>query len=460
MQGGYAVDGVAAHDGQVGHAHLAVVALLDQGHLLHAGQVVRPAQGDLLEEAGVDLVDDLQMARQHLLHQAHRPALQGLRQQGMVGVAEGAGGDVPGLLPRQIRLVHEVAHQLGHRHGGMGVVELDGVLLGKGVPVRVVLAVAADDVAHRAGDQEVLLDEAQLLARVGGVGGIEHLGDGLRPVLLLHRLHVFALVEHIQAEALGGARAPQAQHVDRVHPEADDRHVVGHAFQHLPVHPDRLLAAAHGGHVLDAAIDQHGHGVLGAHHLPRVAELQPVVRALLLPAVLELLAEQAVLVAEAVAVAGILHGGQRIEEAGGQAAQAAVAQAGVRLLAQQSVEVDLQVLQGGPGGLGDAQGGDVVLQQAAQQELHGDVVEALDVVVHIGALGGDHAVHGQLAHGQGEADLLVVIGGAAPVFATGVGQVVDHTLADGAGGYFPIHGLRRLCRCCHIRFLAAGRHLR
>ncbi len=49
--------------------------------------------------AGVDLVDDLQMSGQYFLEHGHGPPLQGLRQQGVVGVGKGLGAHVPGLFP-------------------------------------------------------------------------------------------------------------------------------------------------------------------------------------------------------------------------------------------------------------------------------------------------------------------------------------------------------------------------
>ncbi len=78
---------------------------------------------------------------------------------------------------------------------------------------------------------------------------------------------------------------------------------------------------------------------LGPDDLPRVGSTQPVVGVLDLPAVGDLLAEHAVLVAQAVADRGDLQRRQRVDEAGGQPAQAAVAQAGVGLLFGQLVPV-------------------------------------------------------------------------------------------------------------------------
>ena len=81
-------------------------------------------------------------------------------------------------------------------------------------------------------------------------------------------------------------------------------------------------------------------GVLLASQLDRVGNVglfgpavvgQPGVGQLVLHAIREGLVEQAKVVTQAHAVAGQVEGGQRIQEAGGQAAQTAVAKARLRL---------------------------------------------------------------------------------------------------------------------------------
>ena len=77
-----------------------------------------------------------------------------------------------------------------------------------------------------------------------------------------------------------------------------------------------------------------------ARDLPRILPAQPVVGPLVLPAVLDRLREDAVLVAEPVAHRGQLQGGHRVEEAGRQAPEPAVAEPGVRLLLEQREPVE------------------------------------------------------------------------------------------------------------------------
>ena len=75
----------------------------------------------------------------------------------------------------------------------------------------------------------------------------------------------------------------------------------------------------------------HFDGFLRPHDFPRIGTAQPVVGLLHLVAVLDLLPKHAVLIAQPVAHGGNLQGGQRIDEARRQAAEAAIAETGVRL---------------------------------------------------------------------------------------------------------------------------------
>ena len=85
---GHAIHRVAADDGQMRHPHHLHPALFDEREgLLHRG-VPGPLRFHLLEEALVDLEDDLKVAGKDLLKQADAPFLQRLGQQRMIGVGK------------------------------------------------------------------------------------------------------------------------------------------------------------------------------------------------------------------------------------------------------------------------------------------------------------------------------------------------------------------------------------
>ena len=192
----------------------------------------------------------------------------------------------------------------------------------------------ADHVLERAGDEEILLRQPQSLARLGLVVRIEHLGDGFRYDLLVHRAVVIADVERFEIEGFGGLRLPQAQQVRGRHPIAGHGSVVGDAFDDLLRNPAHPIAALFVIIALGAPAELHIEGDFRTDDLPGVAEAQPLVRQLDLPAVANRLIEDAELVADAVADRRNIERRQRVHVTSGQAAEPAVAQARLFFLLQ------------------------------------------------------------------------------------------------------------------------------
>ncbi len=94
----------------------------------------------------------------------------------------------------------------------------------------------------RAGDQEILLHQAQFLAAHHRVGGIQHARDIFRLDLLLDRTNVIAAIEDLDVEVFRGARGEQPQPVHGLAEIADDRHVGGYADDDLLIQPNLLQA--------------------------------------------------------------------------------------------------------------------------------------------------------------------------------------------------------------------------
>ena len=79
MQGRHTVDVVGGHGCQVGHAHRLAALLVDNRNLAQNLLITWVFQAHLLQEAAVDLVDQLQMAGQQGAEQLEPPLLQGFR---------------------------------------------------------------------------------------------------------------------------------------------------------------------------------------------------------------------------------------------------------------------------------------------------------------------------------------------------------------------------------------------
>ena len=190
--------------------------------------VIRP---DVVQEPPVDLVDDLQLPREEGLEQLDRPLLQGLRQQRVVGVRQGADREVPRLVPAELGPVEQDAHQFGHGHRRVGVVELDGDLVRQRRPVVPAAEEPGDDVGQRAGDEEVLLDEPQRAPAGRRVVRVQDAADRLGEDPVRHRAEEVAAAELAEVEDVRGRGLPQAEGVDRPPAVTDHRPVVGHPEQ-------------------------------------------------------------------------------------------------------------------------------------------------------------------------------------------------------------------------------------
>ena len=64
MEFGDAIDMVATHRRKMGHAHIAFAAFVNQGEAGKPVAVLREPATYLVQEATIDFIDDLQVARQ------------------------------------------------------------------------------------------------------------------------------------------------------------------------------------------------------------------------------------------------------------------------------------------------------------------------------------------------------------------------------------------------------------
>ncbi len=404
MQGGDAIHGVGADDGQVRHAHLLLESLFDDGHLSQLLAINPGNAGEPAQEAMIDAEDDLRMPRQHMFQQRQAPLLQGFRQQRVVGVGQSLARQLPGVIPLQPVIVDQDPHQLGDRQRRMSVVHLYGDLVAELIEVVVLAQVAADDVPHGASHQEIFLHQPQLFAGNHGVGRIEDAGDVFGPDLLFDGADVVAAVEDLYIEIFRSAGGEQAQEVDGFSVVAGHRHVVGNAENDLVVRPFLTIVDFGIAQRVHPPIQGNQDGLLRTRDFKGRSVGLPAVGLLALKAVYDLLLEESELVVDAVAVTRHSHGGHGFQEAGGQPPQAAIAQAGIRLALQHFVEVAAQTLQGLAGNVGQAKIAKRIAQQAAHQEFHRKIVEPLGAGAPVTGFGLQHAIDELVAHGQGNRD--------------------------------------------------------
>ena len=314
-------------------------------------------------------------------------------------VGDAARGDVPRLLPAHAVLVEKDAHELGYAQRRMGVVDVDGDAVREVVEARIGLEMPRDYALDGRGHEEILLFESEGFALDVIVGGIKHLGDGLRHRLCGHRLDVFAAREHGHIEVHGRLRRPQPDAVDGVGVIARDVHIVGHG-EHRGVvaltdgEPAVFPILVHDAAELDFI------GLLGTGGKPHSALFEPVVGLLQLPAVHDDLLEDAVVVHDGETACRIALGGERVHIRRGEPAESAVAEPCIGLEGIQLVEVRAQLLHRLGDLIGDAEVEQVVLERPAEQELHGHVVDLLCILFTHALFEVDAGLREYIAHGD------------------------------------------------------------
>ena len=228
----------------------------------------------------------------------------------------------------------------------MGIVELHRGLLRQAAELAVGRQMAVDQILQRGRDEEIFLAQPQLAARGALVVRIEEFADRFGARFLGDGADIVAGVEDVEPERVGRTRRPQPQRVDVLAAPADDRGVIGDRLHGLGGMPDRAVAAL----VLDmfdAAAEMHVIDDFRPLEFPGVAEAQPLVRVFLLPALRDDLAEQAEIVADAVADGGDRERRHAVHEARCQPPQAAIAERGVRLAFAQIGKADPEIAERG-----------------------------------------------------------------------------------------------------------------
>lgn len=222
----------------------------------------------------------------------------------MVRICHRLGGNGPGLIPIHAGFVNEDPHELGNHQSGMGVVDLNDVLLVEVLQSAVGVQVLGGNGLNGGGNKEVLLLEPQGLALIVVILRVEHLGNGLSHGLFFGGLEVLAAREQGHIHRLGGAGIPQAQSIDVLgvvtghHHVAGDGHDRGGVFVddvQVPVIPEFPKGAA----------EVNSLGFLGLGQQPGGAQILPVIRQLHLLAFHDLLLEDTQFIADGVSVAGI-----------------------------------------------------------------------------------------------------------------------------------------------------------
>ena len=217
---------------------------------------------------------------------------------------------------------------------------------------------------------------------------------------------------------------------------AHDRGVVGDRLDGLVGPPHRPRARFDPAAEVDVVAD------FRTRELPGIAKRKPLLRVLVLPAVADDLAKQAVIVADAVAVRGNAERRHAFHETGGEPAEAAVAERSVGFGGAQAVEIDAEVAERGAKYLAEAEIAEYVGKQPADQKFERQIVDALAPLGVARPLGGQPAMNGAVAQRERGGHEPVASGGRADVLADRERELGEHGTLDFGKLALARHGIR------------------
>ena len=170
----------------------------------------------------------------------------------------------------------------------------------------------------------------------------------------------------------------------------------------------------------------------GSGELPRIAKGQPILGIFVLPAVLDGLSEQAVVITYSIADRGDIERRHAVHETGGEAPEAPIAERRVGLQRPQRVEIDAKIGEGRAHRLRQTQIGERVDQQPPDQKLEREIINPPPVLLIVALRRREPGRHDAVAGRQRGGDEPVARARGGFVLADRGGETAQHLVAQGA----------------------------
>ena len=200
--------------------------------------------------------------------------------------------------------------------------------------------------------------------------------------------------------------------------------------------PDRLRCAIGPIHDINMSTEANRVGHFRTLKFPGEARREPLLRQLNLPPIAQLLAEDSVVVANAVAIRRDLQRRHALHEAGGESAEAAIAESGIGLEGAQLVEINAELTERDTRGLGESEVAKRIHQLPSNEELEREVVDALRAV-RVGTSRRLHPVTRHVVTGREcGGDVPVAFPSVRGILADGIQEFADDAgaeVCDGVG---------------------------
>ena len=188
----------------------------------------------------------------------------------------------------------------------MGVVYMDGDLVGEVVKGMIYLKVVIDYILERCAYEEILLAQAEQLAFGVVVGRVEHLGNGFGKGVFLDSFDILSLRKSFHVEIAAVTRSPETENGYGAAVGSRNEHIIRDGFDFVVVHMVNFKVVVVP-HLLNSAAEADVYCLVLTGDEPCFAGRQPDVGKLKLFAVNYTLFEQPVFVADLKGARGIIH---------------------------------------------------------------------------------------------------------------------------------------------------------
>ena len=205
--------------------------------------------------------------------------------------------------------------------------------------------------------------------------GVKNLGDSLSNSVLAESLFIVALVEHIHIKGRGLC-LPQTENGNALAVVAGNIHIIrnGNNCAVIYIRDVVILLIPV---FLKLAVKVNFDGLVLFGNEPCLAAGKPVIGKLCLPAVLDLLLEDTVLIADRIAHSGICVCCKTVKVAGSKTSQTAVSETCIRLVLIDHIKVNVPALENILNHFVDTEVKKACLKGTAHKEFHGNIIDFL-----------------------------------------------------------------------------------
>ena len=252
--------------------------------------------------------------------------------------------------------------------------------------VIVSIFVSPYDIVDGGGAEEVLLLQSELLTSISGVVWIKNTGDILGILSLTNGSVVVRRVKLVEIEGVSWSGFPKSQVVGVVSIETWNWGIIGHSDDLLAAFPVGSLGVTVLVLVGDTIESNLVSDILSLN-LPWVSVVKPKIRNFSLVTILDDLLENTIIVSDTISPSWNLKSGEGIDEACGKSSKTTITEGSIGFLFVELLKIVAHIHQSISERTLEIRVDESILKGSSHQELEGEVVDSLAILVFVELLG-------------------------------------------------------------------------